>query len=60
MAAPNMTIASPGQVNSAGDAKALYLKMFAGEVLTAFAENNVMASRHVTRTISSGKSAQFN
>jgi hypothetical protein len=59
MAAPDMVVSSPGQVNGAGDARALYLKVFAGEVLGAFTETNVMMSRHSVRTISSGKSAQF-
>lgn len=59
MAAPNMTVASPGQADGAGSALALYLKMFAGEVLAAFTETNVAMSRHTVRTISSGKSAQF-
>lgn len=49
----------PGQVNGAGDATALFLKVFGGEVLTAFAETNVAQSRHQVRTISSGKSAAF-
>ena len=48
-----------GQNNSAGDAKALFLKVFAGEVLTKFAETNVALGRHYVRTISSGHSAQF-
>lgn len=48
-----------GQVNGAGDDTALFLKVFGGEVLTAFAETNVAMSRHQVRTISSGKSAQF-
>lgn len=59
MAAPNMTVASAGQANGAGDARALYLKLFAGEVLGAFAEANVAMSRSTVRTISAGKSAQF-
>ena len=59
MAAPNMTVSSPGQADGTGDARALYLKMFAGEVLGAFAENNVALARSQVRTISSGKSAQF-
>lgn len=48
-----------GQVNAAGDAQALFLKVFAGEILTAFEINNAMLSRHHIRTIQSGKSAQF-
>lgn len=48
-----------GQINSAGDAKALFLKVFAGEVLTAFKENCVTEDKHMVRNIQSGKSAQF-
>lgn len=48
-----------GQANLAGDPKALFLKVFAGEVLTAFAETNVVLQYVRQRTISSGKSAQF-
>jgi len=48
-----------GQQNLAGDVKANFLKVFAGEVLTAYDETRV-ASRYVReRVISSGKSAQF-
>jgi hypothetical protein len=48
-----------GTIANAGDAKALFLKVFGGEVLTAFEETNVMMPRHTVRTIASGKSAQF-
>jgi len=48
-----------GQIGAAGDAKALFLKVFAGEVLTAFNTNNIAMGLHRVRTISSGKSAQF-
>ena len=48
-----------GQINSAGDAKALFLKVFAGEVLTAFKENCVTEDKHMVRNIQNGKSAQF-
>lgn len=48
-----------GQVNLAGDAKALFLKVFGGEVLTAFMEATAFMSRHMVRTITSGKSASF-
>ena len=37
----------------------LFLKVFAGEVLTTFETNTVMLPLHTVRTISSGKSAQF-
>lgn len=59
MAAPDMTAARPGQVNSAGDPVALFLKVFAGEVLTAFRETNVALGRTMVRNITAGKSAQF-
>lgn len=59
MAAPNMTVSAPGQKDGSGDARDMYLKLFAGEVLGAFSETNVAMSRHVVRTISAGKSAQF-
>lgn len=37
----------------------LFLKQFAGEVLTTFELENVMMPLHTVRSISSGKSAQF-
>lgn len=52
-------ISNPGQVLSAGDREALFMKVFTGEVLTAFARTSVMMSRHQVRTISHGKSASF-
>lgn len=48
-----------GQVNAAGDALALFLKVFAGEVLTAFEQATIMMGKHNVRTIAHGKSAQF-
>tara|TARA_Y100000310_G_C20578632_1_gene761811 strand:+ start:237 stop:1316 length:1080 start_codon:yes stop_codon:yes gene_type:complete len=48
-----------GQINVAGDVKAIFLKKFAGEVLTTFEETNVMKALHTVRTINNGKSAQF-
>ena len=48
-----------GQINAAGDVKAIFLKKFAGEVLTTFEETNVMKALHTVRTINNGKSAQF-
>jgi len=38
---------------------ALFLKKFAGEVMTVFDEKNIMKPLHTIRTISKGKSAQF-
>jgi len=55
----NQTVSRLGQVNAAGDNRELFLKLYAGEVLTAFEEKNVFMGLHRTRTISNGKSAQF-
>lgn len=55
----NMTPSRLLQANGAGATNALALKVFAGEVLTAY-ETNRVASRYVrNRQITSGKSAQF-
>jgi len=48
-----------GQVNGASSTTALFLKVFAGEVLSTFQETNKFMDKHTVRTISSGKSAQF-
>lgn len=48
-----------GAINGASDKDALFLKVFANEILTTFDEYNVMKDLHTIRTISSGKSAQF-
>ncbi len=48
-----------GQENNAGDAKAIFLKVFAGEVLVAFDETTQFMPRSMVRSIASGKSAQF-
>jgi hypothetical protein len=45
--------------SAAADKLALFLKVFGGEVLTAFARTSVTTNRHMQRQISSGKSAQF-
>lgn len=62
---PNISPSRIGQLDAAGDALALFLKVFANEVLAAFEESNVMfngrdnAPMHMVRSIASGKSAQF-
>ncbi len=48
-----------GQTNAANDARSLFLKLYAGEVMTAFQTKNIMMPYCRTRTISKGKSAQF-
>lgn len=55
----NANVSRLGQANLAGAVDALFLKVFAGEVLTAFEKANVMQSRHRVRTIPHGKSASF-
>lgn len=60
MAAPNFDASRLGLVNNSGNANdALFLKVFAGEVLTAFRKATIFEGLHTVRTISSGKSAQF-
>lgn len=57
-----MAVAVPsriGQVNLANATDAMFLKVFGGEVLAAYRENNVFAGLTLQRTISHGKSAQF-
>ncbi|APU03056.1 major capsid protein [Pectobacterium phage PP47] len=48
-----------GKGQSAADKLALFLKVFGGEVLTAFTRTSVTMNRHMIRSIASGKSAQF-
>ena len=57
----NATASRLGLVNNTGtDFNELFLKIFSGEVLTAFARNNIFNEQlHSVRTITSGKSAQF-
>ena len=55
----NATVSRLGQVNASGAADALFLKVWAGEVLTSFEQYTVTADKHMVRSIPSGKSAQF-
>ena len=55
----NANVSEIGKVNNAGTADALFLKVFAGEVLTSFEQATVTADKHMVRTIANGKSAQF-
>ena len=59
MANSNTSPSRLGQVNATGDVNALFLKVFSGEILTTFEEQNVMKELHMVRTIQNGKSAQF-
>ena len=57
----NATVSRLGLVDNTGtNFNELFLKVFSGEVLTAFARNNIFNEQlHSVRTITSGKSAQF-
>ena len=59
MANGNTSPSRVGQVNSAGDVDALFLKKFSGEILQTFEESNIFKPLHTVRTIENGKSAQF-
>ena len=49
----------PGQANSAGDARALYLKLFSGEMFKGFQHNAIARDMVMRRTLTNGKSLQF-
>lgn len=48
-----------GQALNAGDDEALFLKVFSGEVMTIFENENKTKGRTMVRPIQNGKSAQF-
>ena len=48
-----------GQSNSAGDARALYLKLFSGEMFKGFEYNAIARDLVTKRTLTNGKSMQF-
>jgi len=52
-------ITSPGQSNSAGDKRALYLKLFSGEMFKGFQRNTIARDMIMKRTLTNGKSLQF-
>lgn len=55
----NATVSNLGQVNASGSTSSLFLKVFSGEVLSAFQRENKMLGMTSVRTIQSGKSSQF-
>jgi hypothetical protein len=55
----NANPVSVGLVNQAGTEDALFLKVFAGEVITSFERASVTQGAEMVRSISSGKSATF-
>mgnify|MGYP000542203197 CR=1 FL=1 len=54
-----VNITHPGQINGAGAVDATFLKLFSGEVLSAFHQEQVTMGKFLERSISSGKSATF-
>ena len=55
----NATPVSVGKINAGGSEDALFLKVFAGEVLTSFERASKTQGADMERSISSGKSATF-
>ena len=49
----------PGALNSGTDARALYLKLFSGEMFKGFQNNTIARDLVMKRTLKSGKSLQF-
>ena len=48
-----------GQLNGTGDARALYLKLFSGEMFKGFQNNTIARDLIMRRTLKGGKSLQF-
>ena len=48
-----------GQANMAGDKRALYLKLFSGEMFKGFQNNTIARDLVMKRTLKNGKSMQF-
>ena len=63
MAQQNSTLVTnltrPGQSNSSGDSRALYLKLFSGEMFKGFQQNTIARDLVMKRTLKNGKSLQF-
>jgi hypothetical protein len=55
----NATVSNIGLINGGGTADAMFLKVFSGEVMAQFEKDTVFKDRTMSRSISSGKSAQF-
>ena len=56
---PLADLTRPGQSNSTGDARALYLKLFPGEMFKGFQHNAIARDLVMKRTLTNGKSLQF-
>ena len=48
-----------GQLNASGDARALYLKLFSGEMFKGFQHESIARDLVMKRTLKNGKSLQF-
>jgi len=59
MSATNYVGQRSGQTNATGSSRSLFLKLYAGEVMTAFQTKNIMMNHCRVRSIKNGKSAQF-
>jgi len=53
------SLTRPGQSNATGDARALYLKLFSGEMFKGFQHNAIARDLVTKRTLKNGKSLQF-
>ena len=53
------SLTRPGQLNAANDARALYLKLFSGEMFKGFQRNAIARDLVMKRTLKNGKSLQF-
>ena len=56
---PLADLTRPGQSNSTGDSRALYLKLFSGEMFKGFQRNTIARDLVTKRTLRNGKSLQF-
>ena len=56
---PLADLTRQGQSNSTGDARALYLKLFSGEMFKGFQHNAIARDLIMKRTLKNGKSLQF-
>jgi len=56
---PLADLTRPGQSNATGDARALYLKLFSGEMFKGFQHNAIARDLIMKRTLTNGKSLQF-
>jgi len=53
------SVTMPGASNSTGDRRALYLKLFSGEMFKGFEHNSIARDLVMKRTLKNGKSLQF-